>query len=200
MPTCPDHLTGALLSAGLTLGAVAFLIVGSALGEPISTGRSGVPNKGEGVATLPWPKPNEYVHCVGVSWVLVEGFSALAKRLCPLVACFPAKGLCFEIVVLAASDENAESTGACAATSKSPEKGFGSRSPSRFGAACASPVAFPDSSVAFSSGDFATPLPSDCHFNQVRDVLIASLRLTEPELTKCSTTVPGAIISSRTYR
>jgi len=86
MPTCPDHLAGALLSAGLTLGTLAFFVVGSALGEPVSTGRSGAPNKEEGAAALPLPRPNENVPGVGVSWVLEEDFSALVKRVCPLVA------------------------------------------------------------------------------------------------------------------
>ncbi len=103
-------------------------------------------NKGEGVAALPWPKPNENVPGVGVSWVLEEDFSALAKRVCPLVAsCIPASGFPFEIVVLTVVDENADSTtaGAAKAPKIDPEEGFESRSPSHFGAACASPVAFP---------------------------------------------------------
>ena len=170
MPTCPDHLAGALLSAGLTLGTLAFFVVGSALGEPVSTGRSGAPNKEEGAAALPLPRPNENVPGVGVSWVLEEDFSARPKWVCPLVtSCFPPSGFGSEIVVSAVVDGNADPTLAGATKGqRDPEKGFRTRSPSGFGAACPSPVAFPTPCVAFSSGDFATPLPShgDCHFHQ----------------------------------
>jgi hypothetical protein len=53
MTLCLDHLTGALLSVGLAPGVLAFLGVGSGLGELISTGgRGGVLNEGEAAAAL----------------------------------------------------------------------------------------------------------------------------------------------------
>ena len=128
-------------------------------------------------------------------------FSALAERLSPLDACFPADGFCFEVVILLAGD--AESTTAWAATSTRPSKSFsesegdGARSPHfqaaytelevdynwrtcdlqrGSGATCSSRVAFPTPCVAFSSGDFATFLPGQSghcayHFTRISDFL-----------------------------